>query len=404
MSIYFDVAASAPMRPEVLELYRHADEYQANPSSTHRDGQRARMLVESARADVATTLGADAVEVLFTGSGTESVNLALKGLFWKRNADAERPIVVMPAGEHHATIDAVAWLEQHEGAQVREIPLQADGTIDLDEWVRAVTSDAGRVAFATAIWANNEIGTVQPVAELARVCADAQVPLHVDAVAAYGHEPVHFGHVRRESGSGEFGLVALSVSAHKIGGPIGIGALVLARETTLESLVHGSSGQRRLHAGTVSPLQTQAFAVAAKAMADSFDMERDAEIRIRDRMLDGMAAIDGVRVNGSRDHRLSNNVHVTALGCESDSLTFLLDQAGFATSSGSACQAGVAAVSHVVLSLGYDQNEARGSVRATFGPDTTLAEADEFVAAFQNAVQSARAAGFADRATRFDER
>lgn len=400
---YLDYAASAPMRPEAAAVYARATELFGNAASVHAAGRAAKHHIEQARDQVARSIGADGVELIFTGSGTEAINLAIKGLFWMRVS--ERPVIVLPEGEHHATLDTVEWLERQAGAQLVWVPLDREGRIRLDHWQQALEQHAGRVALATALWANNEVGTVQPVLELAQACAHAGVPLHLDAVAAYGHEPLDVHALRTQSGSGEAGLVALSISAHKIGGPQGVGALYLAREAKLESLVHGGGQQRRLRSGTENVLGSLAFAAASEAMLRDAATDRATELALRDRLIAGItSSIPTARINGSLRERLSNNVHVSFAGCESDSLLFLLDQAGIAVSSGSACQAGVIEVSHVVRALGYSEDDSRGSLRMTFGRGTTNADIDALLDALPAAVAQAQDAGLAARQTRFDAR
>ena len=243
--VYLDHAATTPVRPEAIEALTSALRVVGNPASIHSAGQEAKRLLEESRERVAATLGADGIEVVFTGSGTEAVNLAIKGLWWSRQAGVPRPRIVVPAGEHHATIDTVEWLVEHEGAILEEVPLDEVGRVRLDALAAALDRDAASVALVTMIWANNEVGTIQPVAEVARLAARAGVPLHVDAIAAYGQVPVDVHGLRRSTDApAGAGLVALSVSAHKIGGPVGIGALVLVRSATIEPLIHGGGQQR----------------------------------------------------------------------------------------------------------------------------------------------------------------
>ncbi len=251
MTVYLDHAATTPMRPEVIEALTAALAVVGNPSSIHSAGQQAKRLLEESREQVAATLGADGIEVVFTGSGTEAVNLAIKGLWWQRQATGRwhataRPRILVPAGEHHATIDTVEWLAAHEGAVVDWSRRSTrSGALRLDALEAALARDAASVALVTMLWANNEVGTIQPVAEVARLTARAGVPLHVDAIAAYGQVPIDFRGLRRATDAAAgAGLVALSVSAHKIGGPVGIGALVLDRSAAVEPLIHGGGQQR----------------------------------------------------------------------------------------------------------------------------------------------------------------
>lgn len=339
------------------------------------------MLLEDGRAAVAASLDADPVEVVFTSGGTESINLAVKGLFWARQQDRPRPRIVVPAGEHHATVDTVEWLERHEGAVVDVVPLDAQGRVDL-AGLEARLADASDVALVTFLWANNEVGTIQPVARIVELAHAAGVPVHSDAVAAYGQVPVSF------AGSG---LDALSVSAHKIGGPVGIGALVLGRKATVEPLIHGGGQQRQVRSGTQDAPAAAAFGVAAS-------MPHPSVSPLRDRLVAGVReAVPAAVLMGDPVDRLPGNAHFTFPGCEGDSLLFLLDAAGVAVSTGSACQAGVPEASHVLLAMGLSEEDARGALRITLGHTTTDADVDAFLAALPAAVERASAAGMASR-------
>ncbi|MFM6974642.1 MAG: cysteine desulfurase family protein [Agromyces sp.] len=394
---YLDHAATTPMRAEALEVFQAAAAQFGNPSSLHRIGQAAKARLEGARALIADTLGAESVELILTSGGTESLNMAIKGQFWARGP--ERNVIIVPEGEHHAVLDTVEWLERHDGAQLIWVPLQRDGRINQAAWQEALAEYGDRVALAVCIWVNNETGTVQPLPALADTAAGHDVPLHVDAVAAYGHEVIDFSQLLQLNPH-----VSVSVSAHKIGGPQGIGALLLGRGTTLESLIHGGGQQRKLRAGTENVLATEAFAAAAQAMSERFAGERADRIRLRDRIRESVFGIPDARVNGSPEYASDAIVHATFAGCESDSLLFLLDTAGVEVSTGSACQAGVTEISHVVLALGYSEDEARGSLRFSLGHSSTDADVDALIAALPDAVDRARAAGRAARSTRFDER
>lgn len=382
MSIYLDYAATAPMPSAVVDAYAAALRMVGNPSSIHSQGQDAKRVLEEARERVAASLGADRVEVTFTGGGTEAVNLGIKGLYWSRVGDrarrdpARRSRIVVPMAEHHATIEAVEWLEQHEGAAVTWVAVDSVGRIDLVALEAALGDD---VALVTLLMANNEIGTVQPVAEVAALCAARGIPVHVDAIAAYGYLPIDFH---------ALGVAALSVSAHKIGGPVGVGALLIARSATITPLVHGGS-QQRGRSGTQDAAGAAAFGVAA-------DLIHPPDPALRDRLIAGVrAAVPGAMLRGDPVNRLPGNVHFTFSGCEGDSLLFLLDSAGFSVSTGSACQAGVPEASHVLLAIGLDEPSARGALRFTVGAHTTEAEVDALIAALPEAVRRASIAGLA---------
>ncbi len=402
MAIYLDHAATTPMSPEVLAAYVSALSVVGNPSSIHSQGQNAKRMLEESRERVAASLGADSVEVTFTSGGTEAINLGVKGLFWARNtsdglvgggpagradsvAGLPRPRILIAAGEHHATIDAAEWLASAEGATVEEVPIDSLGRIDLTALERMLADD---VALVSVLLANNEVGTVQPIAEIVALASRFGVPVHCDAVAAYGYLPIDFH---------ALGVAALSVSAHKIAGPVGIGALIIARTATVVPLLHGGN-QQRARSGTQDAAGAVAFGVAATLAAAGIE-ERQTRLRgLRDRLVAGIhSAVPAAILRGDPVDRLPGNANFTFPGCEGDSLLFLLDVAGFSVSTGSACQAGVPEASHVLLAMGVSEADARGALRITLGSDTTEAEVDAFVAALPDAVARARSAGLADR-------
>jgi len=392
MAIYLDHAATSPMPPEVVAAYVSALGVVGNPASIHSQGQNAKRMLEEAREQVATSVGADSVEVTFTGGGTEAVNLGIKGLWWARNAPAGvRPRILVPMGEHHATIDAIEWLEKHEGAVIDWIPIDDLGRIDLGYLEKALGDD---VALVTVLSANNEVGTLQPVRQIAALAAAHGVPVHVDAIAEYGYVPIDFH---------ALGVAALSISAHKIGGPVGVGALVIARSTTIVPLLHGGN-QQRARSGTQDVAGAVAFGLAATRAVAALD-EHAAYLRdLRDRLVAGIrSAVPSAILRGdpSPEGRLPGNAHFTFPGCEGDSLLFLLDVAGFSVSTGSACQAGVPEASHVLTAMGLSEADARGALRMTLGSGTTPEEVDALVAALPAAVDRASRAGLAEHAPTF---
>jgi len=386
MAPYFDHAATSPLKPQVREAMLDALTTVGNPSSIHAHGQRARALLEEARERVARSLSCDSAEVVFTSGGTESINLALKGLYWRRQVDGNRPLVILAEGEHHATIEAAMWLEQ-QGAELVWLPLDADGRVHPDV-LRQVLAQSGpdRVALITVMWANNEVGTIQPIRALAELAAEHEIPMHVDAVAALGQVDISF------SGSG---LAALSISAHKIGGPVGLGALILGRRWEVEPLLHGGE-QQRGRSGTMDVAGAVALATALELERSARDEHVSHLRRLQQQLVQGihLAVPDAVlRGEEPGEGRLPSNVHFTFPGCQGDSLLFLLDQQGFSVSTGSACHAGVAEVSHVLLAMGLGEATALGALRFTLGEDNTAEEIDALLAALPQAVAQARAAG-----------
>lgn len=386
MTIYLDHAATSPLRPEVLAAYVSALPLVGNPSSIHGQGQLARELLEQGRDRVAASLGADTVEVVLTGGGTEAVNLGIKGLWWRRLG---RKRIIVPQAEHHATIDSVEWLAAQQGAVLDWIEVDELGRIRIDALEAALAIGGDDVALVTALFANNEVGTINPVTEIVQAAARYGVPVHLDAIAAYGSLPIDF-HAT--------GAAALSVSAHKIGGPVGVGALLLARSASVEPLLHGGN-QQRGRSGTQDAAGAAAFGVAAELVTLRLPEHAAHLSELRDRLIDGIRSIPGATLRGDLDPagRLPGNVHATFAGCEGDSLLFLLDVAGFSVSTGSACQAGVPEASHVLLAMGLSEADARGALRFTLGPDTTAAEIDGVLEVLPEVVEQARTAGLAGR-------
>ncbi|NEA50629.1 cysteine desulfurase family protein [Streptomyces sp. SID10815] len=385
---YLDHAATTPMLPEAAAAMTAALGVTGNASSLHASGRRARRTVEESRETLAEALGARPSEVVLTAGGTEADNLAVKGLFWSRRAaDPARVRVLASPVEHHAVLDAVHWLGEHEGASVEYLPVDSYGRVHPEALREAIARDPGDVALATVMWANNEIGTVQPVRELADVAAESGVPLHADAVQAVGQLPVDFA---------ASGLAAMTVSGHKIGGPYGIGALVLGREHTPVPVLHGGGQERHVRSGTLDVPAVAAFAVAgrhAAAHRERFAREIGA---LRDRLVAAVQdAVPDAILNGdpAPGGRLPANAHFTFPGCEGDSLLLLLDAQGIECSTGSACTAGVAQPSHVLLATGTEADLARGTLRFSLGHTSTAADVEAVAKAIAPAVERARAAG-----------
>nr|WP_272928901.1 cysteine desulfurase family protein [Leucobacter chromiireducens] len=390
---YLDHAATSPMSDGVAAAYLAALRTVGNPASTHAHGQDASDRLETARGEIAAALGCDHAELILTGGGTESVNLALKGLYWGRRAAGSGATILVADGEHHATIEAAEWLRDTQGAQLIWLPLDAEGRLH-PETLRAALAEAGpsEVALVSFLWANNEVGTVQPVTELCAVAAEVGVPVHVDAIAALGQIPIDFA---------RSGAAAVSVSAHKIGGPVGVGALLVSRRATIEPLFHGGT-QQRGRSGTQDVAGAVAFAAALAETLGAGGEPRAATIarltQLRDELIGGIHEIDPSAVlRGPRPgpERLPGNAHFTFPGCQGDSLVFLLDAAGVSVSVGSACQAGVAEPSHVLRALGASEAEAAGALRFTLAASSEAAEIEQLLAALPDALVRARSAGLA---------
>jgi len=385
--VYLDHAATTAVRPVALAALAEAAALGANPASLHASGRRAKLALEQARERVAAALGAHPSEVVLTSGGTEADNLAVQGLYRARRAgDPGRTRIMLTGVEHHAVLDAVAWLAEHEDAEPVLVPVDAEGVVDPAAWEAALAEAPERTALATLMWANNEVGAVQPVTEAARLAAAHDVPLHTDAVQAVGAVEVDFA---------ASGAATLALSGHKVGAPVGVGALLVRRDATLEPVVHGGGQERRLRSGTVSV----ALAAALAAALEEAVAEREAEAArlgaLRDEVIAAVDALDGVHLTGPRDvdpatgeplpsgtRRLPGNVHVTVPGRTADALLFGFDMAGFDTSSGSACTAGVAEPSHVVLALpGRTEADARATQRLALGRTTTDVDVARLLAA-----------------------
>ncbi|MFF8384700.1 cysteine desulfurase family protein [Streptomyces kanasensis] len=383
---YLDHAATTPMLPEAIEAMTAQLTATGNASSLHAAGRRARRTVEEARETLAEALGARPSEVVLTSGGTEADNLAVKGLYWSRRAtDPRRVRVLTSPVEHHAVLDAVHWLGEHEGATVEYLPVDAHGRVHPDALREALARDPHDVALATVMWANNEIGTVQPVRELAAVAREFDVPLHSDAVQAVGQLPVAFA---------DSGLAAMTVSGHKIGGPYGIGALLLGREHSPVPVLHGGGQERHVRSGTLDVPAVAAFAVAARLATERRETFAREVGALRDALVDAVrTAVPDAVLGGDPVDRLPANAHFSFPGCEGDSLLLLLDAQGIECSTGSACTAGVAQPSHVVLATGTDADLARGTLRFTLGHTSTRADVDALARAIGPAVARARTAG-----------
>ncbi|MES9554437.1 MULTISPECIES: aminotransferase class V-fold PLP-dependent enzyme [unclassified Streptomyces] len=385
---YLDHAATTPMLPEAIEAMTAQLAVTGNASSLHAAGRRARRTVEESRETLADALGARPSEVVFTSGGTEADNLAVKGLYWaRRDADPRRTRVLASPVEHHAVLDAVDWLAEHEGATVEYLPVDGWGRVHPDALREAILRDPADVALVTVMWANNEIGTIMPVRELAAVAREFEVPMHADAVQAFGQLEVDFA---------RSGLAAMTVSGHKIGGPFGIGALLLGREYTPVPVLHGGGQERHVRSGTLDVPAIASFALAGRLAADGRE-EFAREIGgLRDALVAAvLAAVPDAVLGGdpAPGGRLPANAHFTFPGCEGDSLLLLLDAQGIECSTGSACTAGIAQPSHVLLATGTDPDLARGTLRFSLGHTSTKQDIDEVARAIGPAVERARTAG-----------
>jgi cysteine desulfurase len=357
-----------------------------NASSLHGSGRRARRRVEEAREQLAASLGARPSEVIFTSGGTESDNLAVKGIFWARRASAvNRNRILVSTIEHHAVLDVVRWLAEHENAELTWLEVDANGSVSPAVLRAAIELDPESVALVTVMWANNEVGTIQPIAELAAIAHEYAIPFHSDAVQAVGAVPVDFG---------ASGVDALSISGHKFGGPSGVGALLLRRDVECTALLHGGGQERDVRSGTVDVPGVSGLAAAAAVAVARRGEYADRLTRLRARLIAGVQAqVPDAVVNGDPVEHLPGIAHLSFPGCEGDSLLMLLDARGIECSTGSACSAGLAQPSHVLIAMGAGTQRARGSLRFSFGATSTDADVDAVIDSIAPVVERARRAG-----------
>jgi cysteine desulfurase len=383
---YLDHAAATPMLPEAIAAVADAMGRTGNPSSLHAAGRAARRRVEESRESLAAALGARPSEVIFTAGGTESDNVAVKGIFWaRRAADPRRRRVIISAVEHHAVLDTVDWLVEHEGAEATVLPVDAAGAVSPVALRAAIERDPGSVALISVMWANNEVGTVQPIPALAAVAAEYGLPMHSDAVQAVGALPVDFA---------TSGLDALTMTGHKLGGPPAAGALLLRRDVACVPLLHGGGQEREVRSGTLDVPGAVGLAVATGLAVQRRDETSARIAALRTELVDGvLQRVPGVTVNGHPSRRLPGIANLTFAGCEGDALLMLLDARGVECSTGSACSAGVAQPSHVLIAMGAGPAEARGTLRFSLGHNSTPDDVAAALDAIGPAVERARRAG-----------
>ncbi len=393
---YLDHAATTPVLPEVVAAVAAAMTISGNASSLHAAGRAARRTVEECRESIAAAVGARPSEVIFTSGGTESDNLAVAGLYRaRRRIDPSRRRILLPGLEHHAVLDVAEHLAATENAVITWLEVDDFGRVHADTLAAAIADNPGDVALVTVMWANNEVGTVNPIRELAMVAHRHGIPLHTDAVQAMGQLPVDFA---------RSGADALTLTGHKIGGPGGVGVLLLRRDAAVEPLLHGGGQERGVRSGT---LDVAGIVGLATAVADATDHRAERALwlgALRDRLIaEVTAAVPDAVLSGDPGSstvddgpsRLPGNAHLRFPGCEADSLLMLLDAAGIECSTGSACTAGVARPSHVLLAMGLTESQARGALRFSLGHTSTDADVDALIGAIEGVVERARRAAMA---------
>ena len=375
-SIYVDHAATTPLSPAAFKAITDQLQELGNPSSLHTHGRATRKSLEDARESIAREVGALPSEVIFTASGTEANNIALKGLWWSGKAKG-KSVVVISAIEHHAILDPAHWLENHEGAEVVVVPVDVHGVIELEFLRNLVATRGDQIAVISIMHSNNETGVLQPIEEVVSIAGS--IPVHTDAVQSFKKVPLSYK---------DLGVTALTLSAHKVGGPLGIGALILRRAYEIPALLHGGGQEREIRSGTLNAPSIVAFCAAA---TESYPAA--AVTTLRDNFIKALsAAIPDAYINGGTSQRLPGIVNVTFPGTQSDTLLLLLDNAHVSASTGSACSAGVHEASHVLLAMGHTETTAQSSLRFSFGAASTQADVEFVMSVLPDVIARGRAA------------
>jgi cysteine desulfurase len=384
MSIYLDHAATTPMVDAAIKAMTEQLGKIGNPSSLHAQGRSGRKDIEEARETIAHLVDCQPSEIIFTGSGTEANNTALKGLYWQRKAMGKN-IVVISAIEHHAILDPTQWLHDHEGAEIVTIAVDKNGVVDLGQLEEFIGGRAAEIAVISIMQANNETGVVQPIARVVELANAGSIPVHSDGVQSFGKVPLSFH---------DLGLTALTLSGHKFGGPLGIGVLVLRRGLEIPALLHGGGQEREIRSGTLNAPAIVAFAAAAQNAVSRMQERNEWMTVLRDEFISGvLTEVSDSYINGAlAPDRLAGIVNVTFPGTESDTLLLLLDAEGISCSAGSACSAGVQRPSHVLVAMGHDDRSALSSLRFSLGWTTTGDDIDRVLGVLPWVIERARAA------------
>lgn len=383
--VYFDNAATSPINEVALQALVEQARALGNPSSLHSYGREARRNVEEARERIALLVECEPSEVIFTGSGTEANNLAIKGIYWHRLLEnKKRKVIITSTFEHHAILDPVRWLAESEGAEIIEVPVDRSGYLKLDYLETALENRGSEVSLISLMHSNNEVGTIQPIGEVVRLAKKYEIPVHSDAIQSFGKIPLSFS---------EIGLFAMTISAHKLGGPIGVSALILKKGFDVTPLLHGGGQERDIRSGTINAPAIIAFSLAAQAAHRNREKNSIYVSALRESLLDTIKNdIPDAVLNGGPGERLPGILNVRFPNTESDSLLLLFDSEGIACSTGSACTAGVQQASHVLMAMGLSEPEARSSLRFSLSPENSKGDIDYFHTCLKRVIERARAA------------
>ena len=381
MSIYFDHAATTPMAEAAVIALNTQLKKLGNASSLHSAGRSVRKDLEAAREEIAKAITCEASEVIFTATGTEANNLAVKGLYWK-GVKENKKVIITSTFEHHAVMDPIVWLAEHEGAQVVGIKVDSKGFIKLDELKQAVSEHAGEVALISIMHANNEVGSIQDIAQVVAIAG--QIPVHADCVQSFGKVELSFK---------KLGLTAATISAHKLGGPLGVAALILKKGLDIEPVLHGGGQERDLRSGTFNAPSIVSFAAAAT--------DAQANRKVREQTVRGLKqeliqtikkSVPEAQVNGDLEKSLPGIVSITFPKTDSEGLLLLLDAEGIACSTGSACSAGVQRPSHVLMAMGLSEDETTSTLRFSLSHLNTINEIARLGSVIASVVARSKAA------------
>ena len=381
MPIYFDHAATTPISEVAISALNNQIKKLGNASSLHSAGRSVRKELESAREEIAKAIDCAPSEVIFTATGTEANNLAIKGLYWKA-AKSNRNVIITSTFEHHAVMDPIAWLGEHENAEVVSINVDRNGFILMDELAQAIKEHQGKVAFISIMHSNNEVGTIQDIAKIVKIAGD--IPVHADCVQSFGKVELSFK---------DLGLTAATISAHKVGGPLGVAALILKRGLDIEPILHGGGQERDIRSGTFNAPSIVSFAAAAKESVAAI-ADRDKKVRaLKSELIQTVKKnVSDAWVNGDQTNCLPGITSITFPKTDSEGLLLLLDSEGIACSTGSACSAGVQRPSHVLLAMGLTEDETTSTLRFSVSHSNTLTEIAKLGSVIASVVARSRAA------------
>ena len=384
--VYLDNAATTPISEVALQAFIEQARQIGNPSSLHTYGRKVRKDLEEAREKLAGLIGCHSSEIIFTGSGTEANNLAIKGAYWHRNQSGkQRNVIVISAFEHHAVLDPARWLEDFEGAEVVEVPVTREGFVNLSELRNVVLDRHDEIALISIMHSNNEVGTVQPMDDISKIAQEFKIPLHTDAVQSLGKVPLSFK---------ELGLFAMTISAHKVGGPIGVGALILQKGIDITPILHGGGQERDIRSGTLNAAGIIAFVAATQSAMRDLESNAVKISALRKKLVAAIQAeISDATLNGVLEGAtLPGIANISFPNTESDALLLLFDAEGIACSTGSACSAGVQEASHVLMAMGLSEKEARSSLRFSLGTGNSDSDIEYLQTCIKRVIDRARAA------------